>query len=67
MEALYILLIFSLILGVGFLIAFFWAQKTGQFEDSETPAIRMLFDEVPARAQLHSSDSKKKTGAHHGN
>lgn len=49
MEALYILLIFSLILGGIFLGAFFWAQANGQFEDSETPAIRMLFDDRPKK------------------
>lgn len=49
MEALYVLLIFSLILGGGFLAAFFWAQTTGQFDDSETPAIRMLFDDRPIK------------------
>ncbi|MBS0617870.1 MAG: cbb3-type cytochrome oxidase assembly protein CcoS [Spirochaetes bacterium] len=47
MDALFVLLIFSVLLGGGFLLAFFWAQKNGQFEDHETPAIRMLFDEKP--------------------
>jgi len=47
MDALFVLLIFSVLLGSGFLLAFFWAQKNGQFEDAETPAIRMLFDDKP--------------------
>lgn len=64
MEALFVLLIFSLILGVGFLVAFFWAHNSGQFEDSQTPALRMLFDDVDRRRNAHDSHSShnKKTG-----
>ncbi len=35
----------ALLLGLGFLIFFIWAVKNGQFEDLETPAVRILFDE----------------------
>jgi len=28
----------------GFLLAFLWAVRSGQFDDTCTPAIRMLFD-----------------------
>lgn len=51
MEALYVLLVFSLVLGAGFLGAFFWAHSRGQFEDSETPAMRILFDDYDRQAQ----------------
>ncbi|MEL6357383.1 MAG: cbb3-type cytochrome oxidase assembly protein CcoS, partial [Bacteroidota bacterium] len=30
---------------LGFLLAFFWAVKTGQYEDEITPSIRMLFED----------------------
>lgn len=66
MEALFVLLIFSLILGIGFLVAFFWAHNSGQFEDSETPALRMLYDDIDrrrAQAQTHSSQNKNSGGA----
>lgn len=65
MEALFVLLIFSLILGIGFLLAFFWAHNSGQFEDSQTPALRMLFDDVDRRRGSrgkHSSEYKKNGG-----
>lgn len=29
----------------GFLVAFVWAVRSGQFDDTHTPAIRMLLDE----------------------
>ena len=45
MSVLYILIIAALIVAIGFLIAFIWAVKTGQFDDVYTPAIRILLDE----------------------
>jgi len=40
-----ILIAVSLLVAVGFLIAFLIAVKKGQYKDTHTPAIRMLFDE----------------------
>ena len=45
MSAIIFLISASLTVAIGFLIAFLWAVKSGQFEDKYTPAIRMLFDE----------------------
>ncbi len=44
MSAIYILVGISLIVALGFLAAFFWAVRDDQFEDDQTPAIRMLLD-----------------------
>jgi cbb3-type cytochrome oxidase maturation protein len=72
MEALFILLIFSLLLGGGFLAAFFWAQRSGQFDDTETPALRMLFDEADAKREKTPTrntsplDTSLNKGDHHG-
>jgi len=35
----------SLIVAVGFLIAFIRAVKGGQFDDDYTPSVRMLYDD----------------------
>jgi cbb3-type cytochrome oxidase maturation protein len=40
------LLIISLLVAIGFLIAFIWGSKTGQFDDSFTPANKILFDQT---------------------
>ena len=45
MSAVVVLISASLLVAIGFLIAFLWAVKSGQFEDKYTPSIRMLFDE----------------------
>ena len=47
MSAIYVLIGFSLLVAVGFLAAFFWAVKSGQYEDDYTPSVRMLFDDTP--------------------
>jgi cbb3-type cytochrome oxidase maturation protein len=44
MEALFVLLTLSLLLGGGFLAAFLWAARSGQFDDAVTPAWRALQD-----------------------
>ena len=45
MSIIFILIIISLTLASGFLIAFFWAVRSGQFEDDYTPSVRILFDD----------------------
>ncbi|MEQ9264940.1 MAG: cbb3-type cytochrome oxidase assembly protein CcoS [Balneolaceae bacterium] len=45
MGVIVVLIAFSLTVALGFLAAFFWAVKSGQFDDPETPSIRMLFDD----------------------
>ena len=45
MEALFVLIIASVIIAVGFLIAFIWNVKDGQYDDDYTPSVRMLFDD----------------------
>ena len=44
MSVLFVLIGVSLGVAVLFLIAFFWARKSGQFSDTYTPSIRILFD-----------------------
>ena len=47
MGAVYYLLPLSLILAVAALAGYLWALKRGQFEDLDTPPLRMLFDDEP--------------------
>jgi cbb3-type cytochrome oxidase maturation protein len=35
---------------IGFLAAFVWAVRSGQFDDVVSPAWRVLFDDAPARS-----------------
>jgi cbb3-type cytochrome oxidase maturation protein len=38
------LIFFSILIAIGFLIAFIISLKKGQYDDLYTPSIRMLFD-----------------------
>ncbi len=44
MSVLYLLIIAALTVAIGFLIAFIWAVKSGQFDDTHTPSMRILLD-----------------------
>jgi cbb3-type cytochrome oxidase maturation protein len=44
MSAIFIMIGASLLLAIGFLIAFIWSVKSNQYEDDYTPSVRMLFD-----------------------
>lgn len=46
MSVILILILFSLLLAGGFLIGFIWAVRTDQFEDQQTPAVRVLLDDT---------------------
>lgn len=45
MKVILLLIALSLLVALGFLVAFFWAVGTGQYEDEVTPSIRMLFED----------------------
>ena len=45
MNIIFVLIIISLVVASGFLVAFLWAVKSGQFEDDYTPSVRILHDD----------------------
>lgn len=45
MSVMFILISASLVLALGFLAAFIWSVRSGQYEDDYTPSVRMLFDD----------------------
>ena len=49
MEIVYALLPISLLLGLFGFLAFMWALRSGQYDDMDTPAVKMLFDDEEDR------------------
>jgi hypothetical protein len=45
MNVILILIPLSLVFAGSFLAAFIWSVRTGQFEDTDTPAMRILTEE----------------------
>ena len=46
MSVIFFLIILGILVAGGFLVGFIWAVKSGQYDDTESPAIRMLFDDT---------------------
>lgn len=47
MEIIVALIAVSLTIAVGFLVSFLWSLKHGQFDDTYSPSVRMLFEDKP--------------------
>lgn len=48
MSVIIVLIGFSLLVAIIFLVAFLWSVKSGQYDDDYTPSVRILFeDEKP--------------------
>jgi len=62
MSVLYILIIAALTFAIGFLIAFIWAVKTGQFDDTHTPSMRILLDEDDQNSSNEKKSQEKENG-----
>lgn len=45
MNIIYMLLAISIVVAIGFFIAFIISVRKGQYDDVYTPSIRMLFDD----------------------
>jgi len=45
MSVIYVLLTISIVVAVIFFIAFIVSVKSGQYDDSYTPSVRMLFED----------------------
>lgn len=57
MEVVWVLIPFAIFLGGFFLAGFFWMTNRGQYDDLESPQLRMLLDEKksePNSIQSHN-------------
>ncbi|MFH4964103.1 cbb3-type cytochrome oxidase assembly protein CcoS [Gaetbulibacter sp. M235] len=58
MSVIYVMLAASVIIAVIFFVAFIIAVKSGQYDDSYTPSVRMLFED-----ELVKEKSEKSTNS----
>jgi cbb3-type cytochrome oxidase maturation protein len=49
MSIIALLIAISLTIALLFLGIFLWSMKSGQYDDTYTPSVRMLFDDKPAK------------------
>lgn len=61
MSIIYVLLAISVIVAILFFIAFIFSVKSGQYDDTYTPSVRMLFeDELVKEPTQPSADISEK-------
>ncbi|BAX79604.1 cbb3-type cytochrome oxidase assembly protein CcoS [Labilibaculum antarcticum] len=58
MSVLFVLIGASMLVAGGFLIAFLWAVKKGQYDDTYSPSVRILFDDQEKEAQKKEKEQQ---------
>ena len=58
MSILILLIMVSVLVALGFLIAFIWAVKSGQYDDTYSPSVRILFGDK--KRKVDEDDEKLK-------
>ncbi|MEQ1733417.1 MAG: cbb3-type cytochrome oxidase assembly protein CcoS [Bacteroidia bacterium] len=61
MSAIFIMVGASLLLAIGFLIAFIWSVKSNQYDDDYTPSVRMLFDNTTIQSNTTTKQEEVTT------
>jgi cbb3-type cytochrome oxidase maturation protein len=57
MSVIFLLIPLSIVFAVAFLFAFIWSVRSGQYEDTTTPSMRVLLDEKVSTKPRSSSDT----------
>jgi cbb3-type cytochrome oxidase maturation protein len=58
-SVLFILIPLSIVIAAGFFGAFIWAVRSGQYEDTCTPAMRVLTQNDPLAPEKETTSEKK--------
>jgi cbb3-type cytochrome oxidase maturation protein len=59
MSVIVVLIGFSIIVAAGFLVAFLWAVKSGQYDDDISPSVRILFDNEDDKPKQTNTNPNK--------
>lgn len=60
MSVIFLLIVVSIIVAAAFLAAFLWAVRSGQYDDTYAPSVRMLFDEKGKNKKKTAEQTDKK-------
>ena len=61
MSVIYLLIPLSLVFAGAFLWAFIWAVRSGQYDDTSTPSMRVVLDDAPVKPTKADLTTKTKT------
>ena len=56
MSVIVVLIGFSIIVAAGFLMAFLWAVRSGQYDDDVSPSVRILFDNEDEKSKQSNTN-----------
>ncbi len=56
MSVILILIILGVLVTGGFLAGFIWAVRSGQYDDTDSPAVRMLFDDYKVEKKKRATN-----------
>ena len=59
MGIIVLLISISLCIAIGFLVSFLWNMKSGQYDDTYSPSVRMLFDDKMNNKIVNSDKNEK--------
>lgn len=59
MSIIYVLITVSVIVAIIFFIAFVYSVKKGQYDDTYTPSVRMLFEDELVKPKKEEEKSNK--------
>ncbi len=61
MSVIIILIIASIVVALGFLAAFIWSVKSGQYDDTYSPSVRILFEDATTPSDQNKSSKNDVT------
>ncbi len=62
MSIIFILILISSLVASAFVIAFIWSVKSGQYDDTYSPSVRLLFDDSVKKESKKDVKTKSTPG-----
>jgi cbb3-type cytochrome oxidase maturation protein len=59
MSVVFVLVFVAIVMAGAFLVSFIWAVKSGQYEDTYTPSVRILFDDPVLKPEVKEEEKEK--------
>jgi len=63
MSIIYLLIAISIFVAIFFFVVFLYAVRSGQYDDTYTPSVRMLFDDELVKEDKPKSKKESKSNA----
>ena len=65
MSIIYMLLAISVVVALVFFVAFIFSVRKGQYDDTYTPSVRMLFEDELVKTKKSSAQTPQQSSTNH--